>query len=74
MPNSDDVVFDDFDLELFLDDIKQLTLTRNELLYLSDSVTLLLEHTTEQGKMHIPARQLKASAGVSVPVELIQSD
>ena len=51
MPNSDDVVFDDFELELFLDDIKQLTLTRNELLYLSDSVTLLLEHTTEQGKL-----------------------
>ena len=39
MPNSDDVVFDDFELELFLADIKQLTLTRNELLYLSDSVT-----------------------------------
>ena len=73
MPNSDDMVFDDFELELFLDEIKQLTLTRNELLYLSDSVTLLLEHTTEQGRMHIPARQLKASAGVSVPVELIQA-
>ena len=73
MPKSDDVVFDDFDLELFLDDIKQLTLTRNELLYLSDSVTLLLEHTTEQGRMHIPARQLKPSAGVPVPVELIQT-
>ena len=74
MPNWDDTVFDDFELELFLDEIKQLTLTRNELLYLSDSVTLLLEHTTEQGRiLPTPARQLKPSAGVPVPVELIQT-
>jgi len=73
MPNSDDTVFEDFELELYLGEIKQLTLTRNELLYLSDSVTLLLEHTTEHGIIHTPARQLKPSAGVPVPVELIQT-
>ncbi len=68
MSNSDDIIFDDFDEET-----KQLILTRNELLYLSDSVTILLEHASEQGKMHIPARQLMPSAGVPVPVELIQT-
>ena len=55
-----------------LGDIKQLKVTRNELLHLSDSVTLLMEHSSDQGKFHVPARQLMPSAGVPVPIELIQ--
>ena len=54
------------------DEMKTLTLTRNEALYLSDSMTLLLEHTPEAGKIHVPARQLMPQAGVPVPIELIQ--
>ena len=61
------------DEEEILIEFKSLTLTENELLYLSDSVTLLMEHTPEHGKMHIPARQLMPSAGVPVPVDLIQT-
>ena len=56
-----------------LNDVRELKVTRNELLFLSDSVTLLVEHSTEQGRMHIPARQLMPSAGVPVPIELIQT-
>ena len=56
----------------FLGALKILELTRNEALYLSDSVTLLMEHTPEQGKIHIPARQLMPQAGVPVPLDLIQ--
>ena len=56
-----------------LGEIKELLVTKNELLYLSDSVTLLMEHSAEQGKLHIPARQLMPSAGVPVPIELIQT-
>jgi len=52
---------------------KPLTLTKNELLYLSDSMTLLMEHMSEQGRVHIPARQLMPSAAVPVPIELIQN-
>tara|TARA_R110000744_G_scaffold170369_3_gene288562 strand:+ start:1278 stop:1907 length:630 start_codon:yes stop_codon:yes gene_type:complete len=59
--------------EAMLGEIKQLKVTRNELLYLSDSVTLLLEHTSNEGRVHIPARQLMPSAGVPVPIELIQT-
>jgi len=61
------------DEEEILSEVKLLTLTENELLYLSDSITLLMEHTPEHGKMHIPARQLMPSAGVPVPVDLIQT-
>ena len=42
-----------------LSETKILTLTRNEALYLSDSVTLVIEHDTEQGKIvQIPSRSL----------------
>ena len=58
--------------EDFLGAIKSLPLTRNEALYLSDSMTLLMEHIPEQGKIHMPARQLMPQAGVPVPLELIQ--
>lgn len=58
--------------EDFLGAIKSLPLTRNEALYLSDSMTLLMEHIPEQGKIHMPARQLMPQAGVPVPLDLIQ--
>jgi len=56
----------------FLEVIKELPLTRNEALYLSDSITLLMEHIPEQGRIHVPARQLMPQAGVPVPLDLIQ--
>ena len=72
-PNLDSE-FDDFqDDDLTrLEEEKVLELTMNEALYLSDSMTLLLEHTPEHGKIHVPARQLMPQAGVPVPIELIQ--
>ena len=60
------------DGEDILGNVKQLKVTKNELLYLSDSVTLLIEHSSEDGRIYIPARQLMPSAGVPVPIELIQ--
>tara|TARA_R110000824_G_scaffold39377_3_gene119185 strand:- start:342 stop:851 length:510 start_codon:yes stop_codon:yes gene_type:complete len=58
--------------ESFLEIVKPLPLTRNEALYLSDSITLLMEHTPEQGRVHMPARQLMPQAAVPVPLDLIQ--
>ena len=52
---------------------KELSLTRNEALYLSDSVTLLMEITPESGKVQIPSRHLLPQGTVSVPVDLIQT-
>jgi len=60
---------DTFDL---LEEERTLYLTRNEALYLSDNMTLLMEHTTEQGKIHVPARQLMPQASVPVPIDLIE--
>ena len=57
----------------YLEQVKELSLTRNEALYLSDSVTLLMEVTPEQGKIQIPARNLYPQANVSVSVDLIQT-
>ena len=51
-----------------MDKIKVLSLTRWEALYLSDSMTLLLELEAEKGKVSLPARNLQASAVVSVPI------
>ena len=61
------------DEEDILSNIKSLTLPTRELLFLSDEITLLMEHFPEQGKIHIPARQLMPSAKVPVPLELIQT-
>ena len=56
--------------ENFLEKRKELTLTKNELLHLSDSVTLLIStDTTTQTS----AKKLIASAYVSVPLELIKT-
>ena len=71
--SNQDYYQDEQDDEDFLSEVKSLTLTKNELLCISDSMTLLMEHTSEYGRMHIPARQLMPSAGMPVPVELIQT-
>ena len=56
-----------------LEALRVLPLTKYEALYLSDSVTLLLHHdTNNKGHVEIPARGLVSSASVSVPMDLIQ--
>tara|TARA_R110002110_G_C13049687_1_gene680757 strand:- start:65 stop:601 length:537 start_codon:yes stop_codon:yes gene_type:complete len=56
-----------------LEALRVLPLTKYEALYLSDSVTLLLQHETDnKGRVEIPARGLVSSASVSVPMDLIQ--
>ena len=57
----------------FFAESRELSLTRNAALYLSDSVTLLMEVTPESGKLHIPAKHLLPQGTVSVPVDLIQT-
>ena len=66
--------FDDEDPEFDCSLIEEriIKLTRNEVLYLSDNMTLLMEHVTEMGKMHVPARQLMPQASVPVPIDLIE--
>ena len=61
----------DFDYDP-LDEIKYLTVTRNEALYLSDSVTLMLEQDTDKGRINMPARHLVSSACIPVPVEVVE--
>jgi len=68
-PNSEDFPEDE---DIFLGIVKPLPLTRNEALFLSDSITLLMEHTPEQGRVHMPARQLMPQAAVPVSLDLIQ--
>ena len=70
---SDQEYYSEDSEEEILIEIKEVTLTKNELLYLSDSITLLMEHASEHGRVHMPARQLMPSAGVLVPVDLIQT-
>ena len=57
----------------YLAEEKELSLTRNEALYLSDSITLLMEITPEHGKMQLPSRHLLPQGTVSVPIDLIQT-
>ena len=52
--------------------VKDMPLTKAEALFLSDSVTLLLENEVEQGKYSLPAKTLQPTGGVAVPLELIQ--
>ena len=54
-----------------LDAVKMIALTRAEALFLSDSMTLLLEHDKDDKSFQIPARSLKASASVPVSLEMI---
>ena len=63
---------DDEDIESTLEQKKNITLTKNESLYLSDSITLLMEHEQTPGIIHMPARHLTAQASVPVPFELVQ--
>ena len=53
----------------YLAEEKELSLTRNEALYLSDSITLLMEITPEQAKMQLPSRHLLTQGTVSVPID-----
>ena len=55
-----------------LEELRVLPLTKYEALYLSDSVTLMLEHSSEKGRMEIPARGLVSNASVGTSLELIQ--
>ena len=61
------------DEEESLSEVKSLTLTENELLFLSDEITLLMGHIPEQGIIHIPSRQLRPSASVPVREDLIRT-
>ena len=54
-----------------LESLRTLTLTQFEALFLSDSVTLLMEHDGDRAKFQIPARGLQPSASVPVPLEMI---
>jgi hypothetical protein len=54
-----------------LDSLKVLNLTRAEALFLSDSMTLLLEHDKDDKSFQIPARSIKASATVCVSLEMV---
>ena len=75
MSNLEFEAFDDFeenDLDCSLNEERIIQLTRNEILYLSDNMTLLMEHVTEMGKMHVPARQLMPQASVPVSIDLIE--
>ena len=54
-----------------LEEEKVLTLTRNEALYLSDSMTLIVDMRPEPGQMSMPVRHLQASALIPVPGYLI---
>ena len=52
--------------------IKYLNLTKNEALYLSDSITLLFEHSAEPGRGSVPGRNFTPRAGIPVPLELMR--
>ena len=56
--------------EFFDEEIKELTLTHNEALYLDDSLTMMLER--EGGEGFVTMRPLMASASVPAPVNLIE--
>ena len=64
---------DDAEAEFYrqLEQVKVITLSKWEALFLSDTVTLLLEHEPEKGKLQIPARGLQSTASVPVPIEMI---
>jgi len=62
----------DAEVERELNQTKTLSLSRNEALFLSDTFTLLIEHDREGGSLQLPARGIVPSAGMSVPIEMIQ--
>ena len=63
---------DEFIDDTKLAEIKSLVLTRNEALFLSDTVTLLMEHIADPGKAQLPMRHLLPQAVIPVPIDLIQ--
>ena len=58
---------DEIDFMKELEALRTLPLTQYEALFLSDSVTLLLEHEADRKSLQIPARGIQASASVPVP-------
>ena len=62
----------DEEVERELNQTKTLSLSKNEALFLSDTFTLLIEYNKESGTLTYPARGVIPSAGVSVPLEMIQ--
>ena len=62
---------DEIDFMKELEALRTLPLTQYEALFLSDSVTLLLEHEADKKSLQIPARGIQASASVPVPIEMI---
>jgi len=57
--------------ETFFQEVKTINVSKNEVLYLNDSLTLLLEHTTNSSTISIPARGISSTAGFPAPTELI---
>ena len=53
-----------------LDDIKTITLTKKEALYLSDNISLMME--LPRGSYQTPARALFGSARIAVPLEIVE--
>lgn len=54
------------------DEIKMISVTRNEALFLDDSVTLMIEHTPDTQQVR-PMRPISVlTGGIPAPVELIQ--
>jgi len=60
------------EIEQELNRTKILSLSKNEALFLSDTFTLLIEHEREGGSIQLPARGVVPSAGISVPIDMIQ--
>lgn len=69
MPSSD------YDYDYFEESLleeKLITLTKNEALYLSDSLTILVDTNSEMGIIQTPSTSLSSSAIVAAPIETIQ--
>lgn len=58
----------DWDDDIDVEDIKTLTLTRNELLYIDDSMTMLIEPETN---LPLPFRPLAPKALIPAPANMI---
>ena len=57
--------------ESFFKEVKTINVSKNEVLYLNDSLTLILEHSTNNSTISIPARGISNTAGFAAPPELI---
>ena len=62
----------DAEMERELNQTKTLSLSKNESFFLSDTFTLLIEYNKEDGIINLPVRGVLPSAGVPVPIEMIE--